>query len=93
MEQLYPFAADEVTAAFATYPNAKDIVWVQEEPQNMGAWRFIDDAFTPLLDGRKLRYVGRDENPSPATGSKKLHDAEQAELIADASVLLNARLL
>ena len=84
MEQLYPFAANQVTAAFAQYPNAQDILWVQEEPHNMGAWRFIEEYFTPTLEGRTLRYVGREENPSPATGSKKLHDAEQAALVGQA---------
>ena len=51
---------------------------------NMGAWRFIEEYFQPLLGGRTLRYAGRGENSSPATGSKKLHDAEQAELVKQA---------
>ena len=84
MEQLYPLKADQVAAVFAQYPNAKDVVWVQEEPLNMGAWHFIDAQFAPLLGDRKLRYAGRAENPSPATGSKKLHDAEQTELVLQA---------
>jgi 2-oxoglutarate dehydrogenase complex dehydrogenase (E1) component-like enzyme len=50
----------------------------------MGAWRFIDEHFAPLLGDRKLRYAGREENSSPATGSKKVHDGEQAELVAEA---------
>ncbi len=81
MEQLYPFAADQVTRVLKQYPNAHDIVWAQEEPHNMGAWRLIEECFAPLVEERTFRYVGRDENPSPATGSKKLHDAEQADLV------------
>ncbi len=84
MEQLYPCAAEQVHAALSRYPNAMDIVWAQEEPHNMGAWRYIEECFSPLLGDRTLRYVGREENSSPATGSKKLHDAEQAELVASA---------
>ena len=79
MEQIYPFAADQVTAHFDAHPDAKKIVWVQEEPMNMGAWHFVEDQFAPLLGDRKLRYAGRAENSSPATGSKKIHDAEQAQ--------------
>ena len=81
VEQLYPFAADQVQAILAGYPNAKDLVWVQEEPKNMGAWPFIDEQFMSLQGDRKLLYVGRDENSSPATGSKKKHDHEQADLV------------
>jgi 2-oxoglutarate decarboxylase len=84
MEQLYPLATDQLAAHLAAYPNAKEVVWVQEEPKNMGAWHFIQDEFPPLLGARQLRYVGRAENSSPATGSKKLHDAEQAQLVNEA---------
>jgi 2-oxoglutarate dehydrogenase E1 component len=75
MEQLYPFNTDQVASVLLRHPNATDLVWVQEEPRNMGAWRFMNERIT------QLRYVGRDENSSPATGSKKLHDAEQAALV------------
>jgi len=79
VEQIYPFAMDQVRAIMAQYSHAQDLVWVQEEPRNMGAWRFIDEQFA-----RGIRYVGREENSSPATGSKKKHDLEQAELVAAA---------
>ncbi len=84
MEQLYPFAAGQVSAELAAHPKAAEIVWVQEEPKNMGAWHFMEDQFAPLLGARTLRYAGRSENSSPATGSKKLHDAEQAHLVEEA---------
>ncbi|MDQ2901426.1 MAG: hypothetical protein M3Y07_16760, partial [Acidobacteriota bacterium] len=89
MEQLYPFARDQVEAAPRRHP-AAEVAWVQEEPRNMGAWGFVSDSLQPLLDatldadGRKLRYIGRAESSSPATGSKKRHDREQAELIMQA---------
>jgi 2-oxoglutarate dehydrogenase E1 component len=75
VEQLYPFNTPQLSAILAQHPNAADRVWVQEEPRNMGAWGFMRERIA------KLRYVGRDENSSPATGSKKLHDAEQAALV------------
>jgi 2-oxoglutarate dehydrogenase E1 component len=75
IEQLYPFNTDQVESILLRHPNATDLRWVQEEPRNMGAWRFMSERIA------QLRYVGRDENSSPATGSKKLHDAEQAALV------------
>jgi 2-oxoglutarate dehydrogenase E1 component len=75
IEQLYPFNTDQVESILLRHPNATDLVWVQEEPRNMGAWRFMNERIA------QLRYAGRDENSSPATGSKKLHDAEQAGLV------------
>ena len=80
VEQLYPFAADQAGEILAAYPPAAEVVWAQEEPRNMGAWHFIRDQLQPLLDatGRELRYVGRPESASPATGSGKRHQQEQA---------------
>jgi 2-oxoglutarate dehydrogenase complex dehydrogenase (E1) component-like enzyme len=65
------------------YPLTAEVAWVQEEPLNMGAWRFMSDWFAPLLQPtrRKLQYIGRSESASPATGSKKRHDQEQADLV------------
>ena len=73
VEQLYPFPGDEITAALAPYTAAREVCWVQEEPWNMGAWHFITPRLPPLLGERPLRYVGRDEAASPATGSYKVH--------------------
>ena len=70
----------------ARYPLTAEVVWVQEEPRNMGPWHFIHDWLQPLLDGtqRELRYLGRPESASPATGSGKRHQQEQAEIVNDA---------
>jgi len=81
VEQLYPFPGAELAEVFAAYPNANDLCWVQEEPANMGAWRFVEPLLRPLLGGRTLAYVGRDDAASPATGSYKMHQAEEADLV------------
>jgi 2-oxoglutarate dehydrogenase E1 component len=79
VEQLYPFPESQLRQVLSRYPRAHKWVWVQEEPQNMGAWSFME----PWL--RKLKYpveyVGRDASASPATGSYRIHDREQKELI------------
>ncbi len=81
VEQLYPFPADEIAAALAPFPNARDVCWVQEEPWNMGAWHFMYHRLLPLVGDRGVRYIGRDEAASPATGSYKIHQSEQADII------------
>ena len=70
----------------ARYPADAEVVWAQEEPRNMGPWRLCASRSSPLLDDsrRDVRYVGRAESASPATGSGKRHQQEQAEIIADA---------
>jgi 2-oxoglutarate dehydrogenase E1 component len=85
VEQLYPYPEKELAGILAKYKNVKEVVWVQEEPQNRGAWVFISDRLQPMLgDGVKLTYCGRDEAASPAVGSKKASDAEEAEIIGTA---------
>ncbi|MGA2185816.1 MAG: multifunctional oxoglutarate decarboxylase/oxoglutarate dehydrogenase thiamine pyrophosphate-binding subunit/dihydrolipoyllysine-residue succinyltransferase subunit [Bryobacteraceae bacterium] len=86
VEQLYPFAADQARDILASYPATAEVVWAQEEPRNMGPWRFMREWMQPLLDAtsRELRYVGRPESASPATGSGKRHQQEQAEIVNDA---------
>ena len=68
------------------YPMTCEVVWAQEEPRNMGPWRFISEQMKPLLAAtqRELRYVGRPESASPATGSLKRHQDEQAEIAREA---------
>ena len=82
IEQLYPFPSEEYEAALGRYPNARDIVWCQEEPQNQGAWYQIRHR---LMDGlgarRPVLYAGRASAAAPATGIAKIHDAEQLALI------------
>ncbi|MDQ6676662.1 MAG: multifunctional oxoglutarate decarboxylase/oxoglutarate dehydrogenase thiamine pyrophosphate-binding subunit/dihydrolipoyllysine-residue succinyltransferase subunit [Acidobacteriota bacterium] len=82
LEQIYPFAGEQVAEILKAWPEDAELVWCQEEPQNMGAWRFVRELFP-----RPVRYVGRAENSSPATGSKKRHDQEQLELAVTAVTL------
>jgi 2-oxoglutarate dehydrogenase E1 component len=82
LPQLYPFPKPEFVAMLKKYPNAKQILWVQEEPRNMGAWSFLRGRISPLVPaGVQFGYAGRPESASPAPGSKKSHDKEQAEVI------------
>ena len=85
VEQLYPFAAAQAAEALARRPGA-EVAWVQEEPRNMGSWRFMREQIQPLLEesSRELRYIGRAESASPATGSGKRHQQEQAAIVDQA---------
>jgi 2-oxoglutarate dehydrogenase E1 component len=85
VEQLYPFAADQARDFLACYSASAEVVWAQEEARNMGPWRFLREQIQPLLNEtrREVRYVGRSESASPATGSGKRHQQEQAEIIND----------
>jgi len=84
VEQLYPFPADEIAALLSVLPGVVEARWIQEEPQNMGAWSFVQPQLVELLAGRELRYVGRAANPSPATGSARLHQLEQEHVLVRA---------
>jgi 2-oxoglutarate dehydrogenase E1 component len=81
MEQLYPLPVTELRAAFARFPHADDIAWVQEEPANQGAWTFIALNLVEQLEGVRLRRISRPAAAAPAVGSTKMHDAEQQALI------------
>jgi 2-oxoglutarate dehydrogenase E1 component len=83
IEQLYPWPADELRTVLHRYRSAREWVWVQEESQNMGAWTFVSPRLQELL-GISIPYVGRDASASPATGSKAVHDKEQAEIVETA---------
>jgi 2-oxoglutarate dehydrogenase E1 component/2-oxoglutarate decarboxylase len=85
VEQLYPLPGAQVREALERYPNATDVVWVQEEPANMGAWQFMALNLPEFLpEGRRLRVVSRRASASPAVGSAKVHEAEQRALVAQA---------
>jgi 2-oxoglutarate dehydrogenase E1 component len=83
IEQLYPWPAQELKTVLGRYRHAREWVWVQEESQNMGAWTFVASKLEEIL-GLAVQYVGRDASASPATGSKAVHDREQAEIAAAA---------
>ena len=80
IEQLYPFPAEAVRRQIEAYPDAGQPWWVQEEPENMGAWRFVQVAFKEKV-GVDVTGVAREESASPATGSLTVHTREQAALI------------
>jgi 2-oxoglutarate decarboxylase len=84
VEQLYPVPGRHLADALAAYPDATDLRWVQEEPANMGAWRFLAPHLADVAAGRTLTYVGRVAAGSPATGSARMHHAEQEHIIARA---------
>jgi 2-oxoglutarate dehydrogenase E1 component len=85
LEQFYPFPAEALKKIFASYPNAKQFVWAQEEPQNMGGWTFVHDRINELLPvDSRLRYDGRTPSASPATGSYAIHELEQKKIVEDA---------
>ena len=88
VEQLYPFPFNSLARVLARWPDA-EIVWCQEEPQNMGAWNFVDRRIERVLTGlevaaKRPRFVGRAEAASPATGLFKRHVEEQAQLVTAA---------
>ena len=89
IEQLYPFLQSNFKDILLRYPLTSEVVWAQEEPKNMGPWRFLREQIQPLLDatGRELRYIGRSESASPATGSLKRHQQEQAEILDEAMTI------
>ena len=82
MEELYPFPDQMVLDVLARYSSGAELIWCQEEPRNMGAWRFMFGYFKGL--GRVIHYAGRMKNASPAAGSAKRHAEEQKRLIEDA---------
>lgn len=85
VEQLYPLPAEQIREALERYPNASDVVWVQEEPANMGAWQFMAVNLPEHLpSGRSLRRISRRASASPAVGSAKVHEMEQKQLVAEA---------
>jgi 2-oxoglutarate dehydrogenase E1 component len=81
LEQLYPFPMAELEAVLARYPNVRELVWCQEEPQNQGAWYQIRHRLATLVGKRELLYAGRAPAAAPATGISKIHEAEQRGLI------------
>jgi 2-oxoglutarate dehydrogenase E1 component len=82
VEQLYPFPKDALVEVLAGYPAARQVVWVQEEPWNMGAWHFMQHRLRLIMPStHEMIYCGRPAAASPATGSFKLHQSEEAELV------------
>jgi 2-oxoglutarate dehydrogenase complex dehydrogenase (E1) component-like enzyme len=85
-ELMYPFPQMQIEAILKKYPGNADLYWVQEEPRNMGPWRFMLESMHSLLEPgkRTLHYAGRPESASPAAGTTKRHEQEQSDLVSDA---------
>jgi len=85
IEQFYPYPEAQVSSLLEKYKKTATVAWLQEEPKNMGAWTFLQSRLTDqLLPGQKLVYVGRKASASTATGSLKVHTAEQDEIVRTA---------
>jgi 2-oxoglutarate dehydrogenase E1 component len=85
VELLYPFPEEDFQFTLARYPQLQEVVWLQEEPQNMGAWNYIAPKLRALLDPAiALAYVGRGESASPAEGSHAAHVVEQTRILKEA---------
>jgi 2-oxoglutarate dehydrogenase E1 component len=84
LEQIHPFPFAKLTKLLEAY-GTKDFAWVQEEPWNMGSWTFVQERMREVLPkGGKLRYIGRPESASPATGSYRAHEQQEAEFVENA---------
>jgi len=82
VEQLYPFPHKSFAAELKKYPNVTELVWCQDEPQNQGAWFFIQhNILENMHDGQKLGYAGRPPSASPACGYAHLHQEQQKALV------------
>jgi 2-oxoglutarate dehydrogenase E1 component len=85
IEQYYPFPEKEIKEVIKKYSSAAEIFWVQEEPENMGAWNFMFPRLLKLVTKKhKIKYVGRNESPSPAAGSSKMYQENQDKLVNNA---------
>ena len=86
LEQMYPFPHARVDEVLQRFSPRAEVYWVQEEPRNMGPWRFMQENFAPLLEPtrRVQQYAGRPDYASPAAGTTKRHEQEQTELLNDA---------
>jgi 2-oxoglutarate dehydrogenase E1 component len=85
VEQLYPFPHVALAELLDRYPSLRDVAWLQEEPENMGAWEFVRPRLEELIGNRcPLRYIGRARNSSPSEGSSAWHQLNQKALIEQA---------
>ncbi|WP_079510296.1 2-oxoglutarate dehydrogenase E1 component [Mesobacillus jeotgali] len=90
IEEIYPFPLEALRELFGRYPNLKEIVWVQEEPKNMGAWTFVEPRINEAApNGLEVAYIGRRRRSSPAEGDPNTHKLEQARIIRDALTKTN----
>ncbi len=84
LEEIYPFPMSDMRTLISTYKNLKEIVWIQEEPKNMGAWSFVEPRIKELAPkGAEVKYVGRRRRSSTAEGDPIVHKKEQARIITE----------
>ena len=94
VEQLYPFPHKAFASELKKYPNATDVVWCQDEPQNQGAWFFVQHyVHENMVEGQKLGYAGRPASASPACGYAHLHQEQQKALLDQAFAKLKGFVL
>jgi len=91
VEQIFPFPVDDISSTMSRYPNLAELVWVQEEPENMGAWDFARPALEELAGRRALSVFARPRSSSPAEGSAARHHQNQLELVTLAFDLQHGR--
>jgi 2-oxoglutarate dehydrogenase E1 component len=84
VEQLYPFPSEKISEIVARYPKVKELVWVQEEPKNMGSWSYAYPYVQEIAGNKKVSYVGRIHRSSPSEGDGASHSIEQKRIIAEA---------
>ena len=85
VEELYPFPREPLAEVLERYAGLRELVWAQEEPQNMGAWTFMEPRLRALApDGVRLAYVGRPERAAPAEGYGSAQAVEQARIVGAA---------
>ena len=84
VEQVYPFHTEMLAEILGRYPKKAELVYVQEEPRNMGSYLFIADRMEHQMGLKDLVYVGRAASSSPAVGSKRVHKIEQDRLLTEA---------
>ena len=83
IEQIAPFQNTAIRAALDHYPNAEELIWLQEEPRNMGAWSYMEPRLRELT-GQPIGYIGRSERASPAEGALDIHNEEQGRIVTAA---------
>ena len=84
VEQLYPWPSERIEEVLSSFPRLEEVVWLQEEPENMGAWPFVHLQMHHQMRDKSVTHVARAESASPATGSGLVHAAEQADLLTRA---------
>jgi 2-oxoglutarate dehydrogenase complex dehydrogenase (E1) component-like enzyme len=87
IEELYPFPTEQARALVSSYPALAEVVWVQEEPQNMGPWRSIRHRLEEVTGDLPVRFVGRPWRASPSEGYPTAHLIEQGRIVRDALTL------